>query len=64
MNSSRTRLWALFFLGSFVVSLSAMTLIGVTLYHNGILEAVRESFIPSTGAAFIFSLVVFIRPQN
>lgn len=64
MNSSRTRLWALFFLGSFVVSLLAMALISVLLYHNGIFDAIRESFIPSSGAAFIFSLVVFIRPQN
>ncbi|WP_295653255.1 hypothetical protein [uncultured Mucilaginibacter sp.] len=64
MNSSRTRLWALFFLGSFVVSLLAMALISVLLYHNGIFDAIQESFIPSSGAAFIFSLVVFIRPQN
>jgi len=41
-----------------------MMSISLALYHNGFIAAVRESFLPSTGAALIFSMIVFIRPQN
>jgi hypothetical protein len=64
MYSERAKLWLKFLILSFVAMMFVMMSISLILYHNGFIAAVQESFLPSTGAALIFSLVVFIRPQN
>jgi hypothetical protein len=64
MYSNRAKLWLRFFLLSFAAMMCAMTLISVALYHNAMLDGVKESFLPSVGVAFLFSMVVFMRPQN
>jgi hypothetical protein len=64
MYSERAKLWLKFLILSFIATMFIMVWISLALYHNGFVDAVQESFIPSTGASLIFSLVVFIRPQN
>ena len=61
--TSRAKNWLMFFLWSFAATLFVLTTINVVLYHNGILISLQQSFLPSTGTAFIFSMVAFIRPQ-
>jgi hypothetical protein len=64
MYSERAKLWLRFLLSSFAAMIFAMALISVALYHNGLIDALRQSFLPSLGVAFLFSMVVFLRPQN
>ena len=64
MNSSRAKIWLKYFLLSFAATMFIMLLISVFLYHNGIPDALLKDFLPSIGTALLFSLIVFMRPQN